>query len=118
MFELRDPSVSTERLLARNSSRSVLDSIADEYLRMPEDQYADLTAERLLEHWLDQLSQQQREVVDHRFGLQGHGRRTLEEVGKLMGVTRERVRQIQMSALSRLKQISTREGYLELPSKN
>ncbi len=116
MFELRDSSISTEGLLARNTGRPTLDSIADEYLRMPEDQYSELSAERLLEHWLDQLSEQQREVVEHRFGLPGHGRRTLEEVGRLMGVTRERVRQIQMSALARLRQISSREGYLEIPS--
>lgn len=58
---------------------------------------------------------QQREVVEHRFGLYGHGRRTLEEVGKLMGVTRERVRQIQLAALARLRQISNKEGYAEVP---
>jgi RNA polymerase nonessential primary-like sigma factor len=116
MLELKDPSAFMEGPLARNAGRSILDSIADEYLRMPEDQYSDRSAERLLEHWLAQLSEQQREVVEHRFGLQGHGRRTLEQVGRLMGVTRERVRQIQMAALARLRQISTREGYLEIPS--
>jgi RNA polymerase nonessential primary-like sigma factor len=61
------------------------------------------------------LSPQQREVVEHRYGLHGHCRRTLEEVGKLMGVTRERVRQIQVAALSHLRQISKREGYAEIP---
>ena len=69
----------------------------------------------MLANWLKQLSQQQRDVVEHRYGLNGHGRRTLEEVGVLLGVTRERVRQVQLAALTRLRDISAREGYRELP---
>ena len=42
-------------------------------------------------------------------------RETLEEVGNLLGVTRERVRQVQLAALSRLRDISSREGFMELP---
>jgi RNA polymerase nonessential primary-like sigma factor len=53
--------------------------------------------------------------VEHRYGLNGHGRRTLEEVGELLGVTRERVRQVQLAALARLRDISSREGYVEFP---
>jgi RNA polymerase nonessential primary-like sigma factor len=83
--------------------------------RNPETEYADVAAERLLDRWLDQLSQQQRDVVEHRFGLHGHGRRTLEEVGRLLGVTRERVRQVQLCALSRLRDISRKEGFEDLP---
>jgi RNA polymerase nonessential primary-like sigma factor len=69
----------------------------------------------LLVHWLDLLPKQQRVVVEHRFGLHGKGRRTLEEVGELLGVTRERVRQVQIAALIRLKEISRREGVMEPP---
>jgi RNA polymerase nonessential primary-like sigma factor len=93
----------------------MLDSLVDEQNSNPELKYSDLAAERLLDHWLEQLSEQQQEVVELRFGLHGHGRRTLEEVGRLLGVTRERVRQIQMAALARLRQISSREGYAEIP---
>jgi len=69
----------------------------------------------MLENWLRQLTSQQREVVEHRYGLHGHGRRTLEEVGVLLGVTRERVRQVQLAALARLRDFSSRDGYRELP---
>ena len=69
----------------------------------------------MLEHWLEQLNPTQREVVEQRYGLHGHGRCTLEEVGRLMGVTRERVRQIQMNALARLRDISSKEGFAEIP---
>ena len=69
----------------------------------------------LLVQWLELLPMQQRVVVEHRFGLHGQGRRTLEEVGAMLGVTRERVRQVQLAALARLKEISQREGIMEAP---
>jgi len=87
----------------------------DEKNANPESKYSDLAAERLLHHWLEQLSAVERGVVELRFGLHGHGRRTLEDVGSILEVTRERVRQIQMAALARLRQISRHEGYAELP---
>jgi RNA polymerase nonessential primary-like sigma factor len=115
LFGLNEPMSSTDEPVKSGSGRPVLDSIADEQCRNPETEYADGAAERLLEHWLKQLSPQQRDVVEHRYGLHGHGRRTLEEVGRLLGVTRERVRQVQLAALSRLRDISSREGFVELP---
>lgn len=115
IFRLNEPTTSADEPIAPGSDRLMLDSIIDEQNGDPESRYSDFAAERLLDHWLEQLTKQQREVVEHRFGLHGHGRRTLEEVGRLMGVTRERVRQIQMAALARLRQVSSREGYAEIP---
>ncbi len=113
--ELNEPITSADEPITPGSDRLMLDSLVDDRNGNPETQYSGMVAERLLDHWLEQLSPQQREVVEHRFGLHGHGRRTLEEVGKLMGVTRERVRQIQMAALARLRQVSVREGFAEIP---
>jgi len=115
LFGLNEPTASADEPISNTSDRLVLDSIADENGTSPEAEYADSAAEEMLAHWLDQLSPQQREVVEHRYGLNGHGRRTLEEVGALLGVTRERVRQVQLSALSRLRAISNRDGYVEYP---
>jgi RNA polymerase nonessential primary-like sigma factor len=115
LFGLNEPTSSADEPVTTGSRRPVLDSIADEQNRDPEKEYADVAAERLLGQWLDQLSTQQRDVVEHRYGLHGHGRRTLEEVGRLLGVTRERVRQVQLAALARLRDISSREGFVELP---
>lgn len=98
-----------------NNGTSVLDYIADDQSHNPENEYAEHAAGELLGHWLDLLPKQQRIVVEHRFGLHGHGRRTLEEVGELLGVTRERVRQVQLAALTRLREISQREGVMEAP---
>jgi RNA polymerase nonessential primary-like sigma factor len=60
--------------------------------------------------WLDDLSEKQREVIMRRFGLRGHESATLEQVGAEIGLTRERVRQIQVEALRRLKEIMRNEG--------
>jgi RNA polymerase nonessential primary-like sigma factor len=115
LFGLNEPTASADEPLSAGSDRAVLDSIADENTSDPASEYADQAAERMLAQWLKQLSKQQREVMEHRYGLNGHGRRTLEEVGELLGVTRERVRQVQLAALARLRDISNREGYVELP---
>ena len=92
-----------------------MESIADKQCRDPECEYADLVSTRLLSRWLDQLPRQQREVVEYRFGLSGHGKMTLEQVGRVMGVTRERVRQVQIAALDELRTISSNEGFREIP---
>jgi RNA polymerase nonessential primary-like sigma factor len=115
LFSLNDRMSSTEDALPSGSGRSILDSIADVNGGNPETSYAEKAAEVLLSQWLEQLPTQQRDVVEHRYGLHGHGRRTLEQVGDLLGVTRERVRQVQLAALSRLREISSREGFSELP---
>jgi len=115
LFGLNEPLSSANEPAGSDFGRTVLDTIADENGSSPETSYADVAAERLLGSWLDQLPAQQRNVVEHRYGLHGHGRRTLEEVGSLLGVTRERVRQVQLAALSRLRDISSREGFRELP---
>jgi RNA polymerase nonessential primary-like sigma factor len=115
LFGLNEPTTSADEPVSSRSDRIVLDSIADDNGSGPEAKYAGLAAGRVLHNWLKQLSKQQREVVEHRYGLTGHGRRTLEEVGDLLGVTRERVRQVQLAALARLRDISSREGYVEMP---
>ena len=60
--------------------------------------------------WVSQLDEKQRAVVDRRFGLHGHPRATLEQIGSEIGVTRERVRQIQLDALKNLKAMMEQSG--------
>jgi RNA polymerase nonessential primary-like sigma factor len=115
IFGLSEPGSTANESAGTGPGRPVLDTIADEQCRNPEKEYSDVAAEKLLGHWLDQLARQERDVVEHRYGLHGHGRRTLEQVGCLLGVTRERVRQVQLSALARLREISNKEGHIELP---
>jgi len=115
LFRFNEPTTSADEPMANGADRSLLDSIADDSGRDPESEYADNAAGMLLDHWLELLPRQQRTVVEHRFGLHGKGRQTLEEVGQLLGVTRERVRQVQIAALVRLREISRREGISEMP---
>ncbi len=90
--------------------QSLLEMIPDENNIDP----ADLLQGELLHGrvgaWLQQLDGKQREVIERRFGLRGHEQHTLEAIGELLGVTRERVRQIQIDALGRLRRMMCDEG--------
>jgi RNA polymerase nonessential primary-like sigma factor len=64
----------------------------------------------LVDRWVNELDGKQRAVVERRFGLHGYRRCTLEQIGEDMGVTRERVRQIQLSALRNLRAMIESNG--------
>lgn len=64
----------------------------------------------LVDHWVSELSEKQRAVVERRFGLHGYRRATLEQIGDEIGVTRERVRQIQLDALKNLRAMMENHG--------
>jgi RNA polymerase nonessential primary-like sigma factor len=65
---------------------------------------------REVDNWLDQLNEKQRAVISRRFGLRGFESATLEDVGAEIGLTRERVRQIQVEALDCLKDVLRQRG--------
>ena len=65
---------------------------------------------KILDRWLDELGEKQRTVIERRFGLHGYRRQTLEQIGLDIGVTRERVRQIQIDALKNLKNMMGSHG--------
>ncbi len=64
----------------------------------------------IVDHLVLKLNEKQRTVVERRFGLHGYHRSTLEEISKDIGVTRERVRQIQLAALSNLRSMMESRG--------
>jgi len=64
----------------------------------------------IVDHWVCELSDKQRAVVERRFGLHGYRRETLEQIGEEIGVTRERVRQIQLDALKNLRDMMESHG--------
>jgi RNA polymerase nonessential primary-like sigma factor len=111
MLKLNERVTSIDVPLKKDSDKSLVECISEEDKpTLPEI----LQNERLsasLSKWLEQLTDKQREVVSRRYGLRGHDHSTLEEVAVVMGVTRERVRQIQMEALRRLREILETEGY-------
>ena len=89
---------------------SLLDMVPDENSHLPEEELQDSGVMSLLDRLIDRLDGKQREVLMRRYGLRGHEPATLEQVGSLLGCTRERVRQIQLEAVRRLKQHAAAEG--------
>ena len=94
-----------------DGDRSLLDAIPDESSSDPASLLQSDQVAKHLDFWLDSLSDKQREVILRRFGLRGHDVATLEQVGDEVGVTRERVRQIQVEALKKLRKSLERDGY-------
>ena len=95
----------------KEGDRPLVDVITDHSVEEPTDH---LQAEEIhvhLDKWLGELNSNQREVVMRRFGLQGYDNSTLEQVARELGVTRERVRQIQINALKRLRVILEKQGF-------
>lgn len=111
MLGLNERTASFDVPAERDSDRSLLDTIPDEQNPDPAELLQDDDVQRHIKDWLSQLNDKQRAVVERRFGLNGMEIATLEEVGNEIGVTRERVRQIQIEALKRLRQILEREGF-------
>jgi RNA polymerase nonessential primary-like sigma factor len=110
LLGLNERIASMDAPLGPDSETSVVDTIADEAALDPSDLLQDRDIAEGIVLWLDELNEKQREVVARRFGLLGHETSTLEEVGQEIGLTRERVRQIQVEALKRLRRIMERQG--------
>jgi len=89
---------------------SIGESLADETTVAPETHLASNEIEDLVREWLAQLNDKQRTVIERRFGLSGQEVVTLERLAESLGVTRERVRQIQLEALAQLRKILRRRG--------
>jgi RNA polymerase nonessential primary-like sigma factor len=111
MLGLNERIASVDTPLGRDAENSLLDAIPDENNTDPVLLLQDDDVRGNIEQWLTQLTEKQREVVERRFGLNGHDVSTLEEVGNTIGVTRERVRQIQIEALRKLREILEKEGF-------
>lgn len=111
MLGLNERVSSIDTPMGANSDKTLLETIADENVGLdPEDTLQDDDLKSSIDGWLGELSEKQREVVVRRFGLRGHETNTLEEVGREIGLTRERVRQIQVEALRRLRDIMEKHG--------
>lgn len=86
------------------------DMMEDEVHVNPEQTLATENIITLVDNWLARLSDLQREVISRRFGLRGYERTSLEELGNIMGINREKVRQIQESGLRTMRAILRDEG--------
>ena len=102
---------SLDASLDRSDSEHTLgDSMADEQAADPTGVTQDHEVERLLNNWIDALSNREKEVLEGRFGLHDREPETLEVLSDRLGLTRERVRQIQNEAMIKLKRNMARSG--------
>ncbi len=88
-----------------DKEKMLVETIADDNGFSPENQIEDENLMSVLNEWLQQLPEKHREVLVRRFGLLNHQEETLEQVGREIRLTRERVRQIQVDALRRLEDV-------------
>lgn len=110
MLKLGEKTVSTDVPLKTDADKTLLDSIADEdHLSLPETMQQECMNQHLAT-WMTRLSDKQREVICRRYGLHDFEASSLEEVSKAMGLTRERVRQIQIEAIALLRRMGETEG--------
>ncbi len=110
MLALNDRVASLDAPLDIDPSLSIGEAIADEHSEKPEDMLQMAEVEQYVREWMAELSEKQRWVIECRFGLNNQDVSTLEQLANQLGVTRERVRQIQVESLQALRRILRRKG--------
>jgi RNA polymerase nonessential primary-like sigma factor len=111
LLGLNERIVSVDSPRIPDQDKSLLDSMPDEQNTDPSVLLENSDVQTCIDTCLARLTTRQRAVVEGRFGLHGREAATLEEVSHQLGVTRERVRQIQIEALRRLREMLEREGF-------
>ncbi|WP_261833990.1 RNA polymerase sigma factor RpoS [Vibrio ishigakensis] len=110
MLRLNERVSSVDTPIGGDGDKALLDIIPDINNSDPEVSTQDEDIKHSLIDWLDELNPKQKEVLARRFGLLGYEPSTLEEVGREINLTRERVRQIQVEGLRRLREILLKQG--------
>lgn len=117
-LHLADDAISADAFVGSDditgSRKPLMDTIADSAASNPMESLVREDLSNSLSLCLDQLEDRQREVICRRFGLEGHDRQTLEDVGHAVGLTRERVRQIQLLALKELRRALVKHGVTDV----
>ncbi|WP_411728177.1 RNA polymerase sigma factor RpoS [Methyloglobulus sp.] len=111
MLKLNERVTSIDVPGSKDFDQPLVESLSDSERASPSDQLQEEGMKQNVAAWVFQLPEKQREVVCRRYGLCGYEDSTLEEVAQELNVTRERVRQIQMDGLKRLKEILEVSGY-------
>jgi RNA polymerase nonessential primary-like sigma factor len=96
--------------MAADEDTNLVDLLANENILGPETTVEADNFSMILVGWLNQLPEVQRDVLVRRFGIMNHSEQTLEKIGTEIGLTRERVRQIQFEGLRRLRDIIRQNG--------
>lgn len=108
ILSLNEHIASLDAPLEIDPGHTMAEVIADDAGGDPESLLQSSEIGGLLDDWLAQLSERQRLVIERRYGLNGQDTATLDSIAHELGLTRERVRQIQMEGLDRLRKIIKR----------
>ncbi len=111
MLKLNERVTSVDIPGGKDFDKPLVETISDAESMSPTEKLQEDGIKKNIANWVFQLSEKQREVICRRYGLCGYENATLEQVAQELGVTRERVRQIQMDSLKRLKEILEFNGY-------
>jgi RNA polymerase primary sigma factor len=111
IMKLSQETASLDTTVDDESMTSLADLIMDQNSTEPFELVFQLTLQDTLDEVLKQLSDREMRIIQLRFGLAGEGPFTLEETGKYLGITRERVRQIQEKAMKKLRTVNKIKEY-------
>lgn len=111
ILQLSQETTSLDTIVDDESVTFLSELIKDEVTADPVEQLFTLTLQETLRNVIDKLSEREVTIITLRYGLNGEAPLTLEETGKLLGITRERVRQIQEKALQKLKELKPLSEY-------
>ena len=112
LLRLNERTLSVDTPMGDDTDKPLLEALADHNAEGPAEILEDKNMRGQLEDCLSMLNDKQRSILLRRFGLRGFEEATLEEVGVEVGLTRERVRQIQVEALKLLRSIMEERGIL------
>ncbi|HOJ62941.1 MAG TPA: sigma-70 family RNA polymerase sigma factor [Spirochaetota bacterium] len=110
---IKDTSSLDSPIFENNDYTEIKDTIQDNKNVSPVEHIFSLALQETIDEILVQLSEKEKKIIELRYGLNGLGPHTLEETGFILGLTRERVRQIQRVALKKLKEINQNLKILE-----
>lgn len=110
MLTFNERNISIDSPLSDGFDKALVDFLPDPQNEDPLEKYTQWDIQDNLERWLDELSPKLREIIVRRYGLQGHDATTLDQTGVEIGLTRERVRQLQTEALKQLRKLIDNDG--------
>ena len=114
-FSMRE--VSLDEKIGKDRDKPISDYLVDPACSSPEDDMIHRESSSLVGEAMSHLTEQERVVVAFRFGLAGGPPLTLKEIGEKMGISRERVRQIECQAKARLRKLFTKKRMAKSPPK-
>lgn len=110
VLRLNEKTLSLDTPMGEESEKPLMDALADHGSEEPAMEFENNNLYERLSICLENLNEKQRSILIQRFGLYGFEESTLEEVGQKVGLTRERVRQIQVEALKHLRDVLENQG--------